>query len=157
MKLRTQIPQHGDHVVAPRETDLKYIVSIGKEEARRRERKICNSSNNDHDDDLGGNNSNSSEAFFVVDVECIKRKYHCWGNCFPRIKPFYGKCCPYAFFRLHMYHFSGEEKGRESVTGLGVLLLTGFVCKGNIYHWMGARANREYTLQLLRSTLIPLW
>ncbi len=90
MSLSTSIPPYGDHVVAPRETDLEDILSIGKEEARRRERKICNSSNSD-DGDLGDNNSNSSEAFFVVDVGCIQRKYHRWRQCFPQIKPFYGK------------------------------------------------------------------
>ncbi len=88
MSLSTSIPPYGDHVVAPRETDLEDILSIGKEEARRRERKICSSSNSD-DADLGGHDS--SEAFFVVDVGCIQRKYHRWRQCFPRIKPFYGK------------------------------------------------------------------
>ncbi len=116
MKLSTSIPSYGDHVVAPRETDLEYIISVGKEEARRRERKICNSSNND-DDDLG-DNSNSSEAFFVVDVGCIERKYHRWRQCFPRIKPFYGKLYV-CFFYNFICTTLAVRRRVESVTGLG--------------------------------------
>ncbi len=89
MRLSTSIPPYGDHVVAPKETELEDILHIGKEEARRRERKICNSSNFD-DDGTGDNDTNLSEAFFVVDVRSIERKYHRWRECFPRIKPFYG-------------------------------------------------------------------
>lgn len=32
-----------------------------------------------------------SDAFFVMDLECVLHKYRRWHECFPRVKPFYGK------------------------------------------------------------------
>lgn len=32
-----------------------------------------------------------SDVFFAVDLECVLLKYRRWHECFPRIKPFYGK------------------------------------------------------------------
>lgn len=46
---------------------------------------------NERGHDANGSDDEGSDAFFAVDVECVLHKYRRWHECFPRVKPFYGK------------------------------------------------------------------